>query len=115
MADSQDSLGDSAVLSSLTIGAHMTVVLRLTPLSVGSVVFISFALTSHAQSQSQGPAPTPVASSGSAHVIAPAPALGPGPLSDAMALYRKGDFDSAIQKYRDVLQSDPKPPVRMPG
>jgi predicted aspartyl protease/Flp pilus assembly protein TadD len=108
MADSQDSLGDSAVLSSLTIGAHMTVVLRLTPLSVGSVVFISFALTSHAQSQSQGPAPTPVASSGSAHVIAPAPALGPGPLSDAMALYRKGDFDSAIQKYRDVLQSDPK-------
>src|SRR5262249_4950287 len=81
---------------------------RLTRLCVGSVLFISTALASHAQTQSPGPAPTSAVPSSPVHVTAPAPALGPGPLSDALALYRKGDLDSAIQKYREILQVEPK-------
>ena len=32
----------------------------------------------------------------------------PAPLTDALELYRKGDFDGAIQKYQQVLELNPK-------
>src|SRR6476646_4696004 len=39
-------------------------------------------------------------------VASAAPA--PSPLIEAVTLYRKGDFDGAIQKYQQVLQENPQ-------
>jgi tetratricopeptide (TPR) repeat protein len=39
----------------------------------------------------------------------------PSPLTDALALYRKGNFDEAITKYQGVLQDKPNSPDAYAG
>ncbi|MGA9475253.1 MAG: aspartyl protease family protein [Terriglobales bacterium] len=53
-------------------------------------------------------------SSSSAPSGASAPPL-PDPLGDAMALYRKRDFEGALAKYREILQRNPKSPDAFAG
>ena len=45
-------------------------------------------------------------------VASPAP---PNPLGEAKALFRKGDFDGAIQKYQQILQENPTSPDAYAG
>jgi tetratricopeptide (TPR) repeat protein len=45
----------------------------------------------------------------------PASALLANPLGEARALYLKGDFDGAIQKYQQILQEKPKSPDAYAG
>ncbi|MGC2198518.1 MAG: aspartyl protease family protein [Terriglobales bacterium] len=83
----------------------------LTRLCVGGVIVLSSTLllpaypqaTSSGSSQPQMSA----APSASLHVVS-GPAPDTGPLSVALILYRKGDFDNAVAKYQEALQADPK-------
>jgi tetratricopeptide (TPR) repeat protein len=64
------------------------------------------------QSTTQEPQPTATATAppkpAQAEASAQAPASSVDALNDAQALYRKGDFDGALQKYQQILQSQPK-------
>jgi tetratricopeptide (TPR) repeat protein len=58
------------------------------------------------------PKVAPIATSSSA----PMPSISPlTPLAEALDLYRKGDFDAAIEKYQQILHGNPKSPDAYAG
>jgi tetratricopeptide (TPR) repeat protein len=82
-----------------------------------SVVFgTSEFIDNHPQSSSSDQSPSSSAAtpstlqSSSAAAISAEPAAAPDPLGEATRLYRKGDFDGAVQKYQQLLQEKPNSP-----
>ena len=64
---------------------------------------------SQSQSPSSAAAPSTLQSSPTVEISAE-PATAPDPLGDATRLFRKGDFDGAVQKYQQLLQEKPNSP-----
>ena len=62
------------------------------------------------QSPSSSAATPSTLQSSSAAAISAEPAAAPDPLGEATRLYRKGDFDGAVQKYQQLLQEKPNSP-----
>jgi len=58
--------------------------------------------------QSAAPAAPPAPQSSPPATPQPAGTPPAGPLAEALAFYRKGEFDAAIQKYQQILQENPK-------
>jgi tetratricopeptide (TPR) repeat protein len=98
-------------------------------LELGGVCFCSAQSTSDkprevapapslAQAASQG-TPTKAATSmsppSSATARSDGPAIAPNPLGEALVLYRKGEFNAAIEKYQQILQDRPKSPDAYAG
>lgn len=82
-----------------------------------SVVFGAFEfIDNESQSSSSDQSPSSSAAtpstlqSSTAGAISPEPAAAPDPLTEATRLYRKGDFDQAVQKYHQLLQEKPNSP-----
>ena len=96
------------------VGVRMTLPLRRIALChLGSVFFLlTFGAVSTPQSTSPDQRPTATGTRSlepaQADASAQAPASSVDALTDARALYRKGDFDGALQKYQQILQSQPK-------
>ena len=62
------------------------------------------------QSPSSSAATPSTLQSSSAAAISAEPAAAPDPFGEATRLYRKGDFDGAVQKYQQLLQEKPNSP-----
>jgi tetratricopeptide (TPR) repeat protein len=60
-------------------------------------------------------APSQAAPAASATVSPGGAAAAPSPLADALALYRKGNFTAALDKYQQLLQEVPKSPDAYAG
>lgn len=73
-------------------------------------LFVAFIASQFFAISAQSAAPAAPPSPQSSPAAAPLPAGAPpaGPLADALAFYRKGEFDAAIQKYQQILQENPK-------
>jgi Flp pilus assembly protein TadD len=76
------------------------------PRLIGGVSFLPFLFLSAAFPAEDQQASTTVPARAQAATASPSPTL--APLSDALALFRKGDFDGATQKYRLALRENPK-------